>query len=104
MKVRRVNKRGDEWIAHLEPVVGCYIGATGPDPVEALHKASKLLDGALSQPAVQAALPPGTMAAVKLLRGATAALRRGNLDEYLTRIPQQAANTVVRTLRRVLPW
>jgi hypothetical protein len=104
MKVRRVRPRGDDWIAHLEPCPGVYVGATGETAEEALHHAAKLVHGALSNPAVQSVLPPGTMAAVALLRGATAAIRRGNLDEYLTTVPAHAARTVLKTLRKVLPW
>jgi hypothetical protein len=88
----------------MEPVDGTYIVCGGDSPEEALHQASKLLDGALANPLIASVLPPGTVAAVKLLRGATAALRRGNLDDYMAALPAAALKSVSRTLRKVLPW
>lgn len=104
MKIHRVRRRGDCYHAHVEPTDGFYVGATGDDAATALHQAVKVLDHALSNPVVAAALPPGTRVAIKALRGATAALKRGNLDEYLAKIPAQASRVVARTLRKVLPW
>ena len=104
MKVHRVRRHGAGYRAHLEPADGFYVGAAGDDAAAALHQASKVLDLALRNPVVRAALPPGTATAVAALRGATAALQRGNLDEYLARIPSKAAKVVTRTLRKVLPW
>ncbi len=104
MKVHRVRRHGNAYRAHLEPCDGFYVGATGDDAAQALHQASKVLDLALKNPVVRAALPPGTAAAVAALRGATAALQRGQLDEYLARAPAAAARVVSRTLRKVLPW
>jgi len=103
MKVR-TNRRGDAWCAHLEPMEGVYIGAAGPDAAAALHQAARLLDHALDRPEVQAVLPPGTVVAVKLLRGATSAIRKGQLPAYLSSLPSGAASVVSRTLRKVLPW
>lgn len=103
MKVR-TNKRGDAWCAHLEPIDGVYVGAAGPDAAAALHQAARLLDHALERPEVQSVLPPGTVVAVKLLRGATAAIRKGQLPSYLSSLPSGAASVVARTLRKVLPW
>lgn len=103
MKVR-TNKRGDAWCAHLEPIDGVYVGAAGPDAASALHQAARLLDHALERPEVQSVLPPGTLVAVKLLRGATAAIRKGRLPDYLSSLPSGAASVVTRTLRKVLPW
>jgi len=90
--------------AHIEPHPGTYVVAGGATAEEALHGAARLLDTALSNPVVAAALPPGTVAAVRLLRSATAAIRRGNLDDFLTHLAPAAVQSITRTLRRVLPW
>lgn len=103
MKINRRRVR-EGWRYHLEPVPGLYVGATSDDAATALHSAAKMLDQALANPAVQAVMPPGTLAAAKILRGAAAAVRRGNLDEYMQRLPTAAAHSAVRLIRKVLPW
>ena len=101
----KVNRRGDgRYSAHLEPVEGVYVGAIGADEAKALHQAARLLDRALDRPELQAVLPPGTIAAVKLLRGATAAIQRGELQHFLSDIAPKHARAVVNTLRKVLSW
>ena len=102
MKIR-TSPRGDGWCAHLEPLEGVYVGAAGPDAAAALHHAARLLDHALDRPELQAVMPPGTVAAVKLLRGATAALRRGSLPEFLDSVTPTQAKVVAKALRRALP-
>jgi hypothetical protein len=99
-----VKKRGGGYCAHLEPMDGVYIGAAGPTAATALHQASRLLSLAIDRPEVAAVLPPGTIAAVKILRGATAAIRRGQLTPYLRAMTPRRAREVARTLRRVLSW
>lgn len=100
----RVNRRGEAWCAHLEPLEGVYVGAVGADPSAALHQAARLLDRAIDRPELQSILPPGTIAAVKLLRGATAALQRGELRDFLENVAPKQARAVVKALRKVLPW
>lgn len=104
MKVRIKRYSDDAYGAHLEPLDGVYVGAAGPDAAAALHQAARLLDHALERPEVQAILPPGTVVAVKMLRGATAALRKGNLDHYLSQVRPAAARAIRKTLRKVLSW
>ena len=105
MRIHRVRRHSAGYYsAHVEPVDGFYVGATGDDAAAALHQAVKVLDTALKNPVVRAALPPGTAAAIAGIRGATAALMRGNLDEYLAAAPAAVAKVVTRTLRKVLPW
>ena len=90
--------------AQLEPLDGFVVGAAGEDAVAALHNASRLLDHVFEKPEVQALMPPGTVAAVRLLRGATAAIRKGELPKFLEAVPSRARRLVTRTLRKVLPW
>src|SRR5688572_21168294 len=100
----KVSRRRGGYEARMEPIDGTYVVCGGDDATSALHSAAKLLDGALNNPAVANILPPGTVAAVKLLRGATAAIRRGNLDDFMANVSKSAAKTVAKTLRKVLPW
>jgi len=103
MKINRRRVR-EGWRYHLEPAPGLYVGATSDDAATALHNAAKMLDQVMSNPAVQAVMPPGTLAAAKILRGAAAAVRRGNLDEYVTKLPSAVASTAVSLIKKVLPW
>jgi hypothetical protein len=100
----KTTRRGNGYEARIEPIDGTYVVCGGDDATSALHSAAKLLDGALNNPTVANILPPGTIAAVKLLRGATAAIRRGNLDDFMASVSKGAGRAVARTLRKVLPW
>lgn len=99
----RVKRHGDTYVARLR-TGGVELGAVGSDGASALHNAARLLDAALDRPEVKELLPPGTTVALRVLRGAAGAIRRGNLDEYLQRLPREAGKRVLRTLRKVLPW
>lgn len=103
MKIK-IDKRGHAYCAHLEPIEGVYVGAAGPDAAAALHQASRLLSHAIERPEVQAVLPPGTMTAVMLLRGATAAMRKGQVQDFLASVTPKQAKSVARALKRVLSW
>lgn len=104
-RIRRHRSGGHH--AHLEPMPGFYVGASGDSAEAALHSAAVALDHALSNPVVRAAMPPGTAATISLVRGAAAALRRGGLrglDAHLKRLPSKAAKHTLKVLRKVLPW
>lgn len=104
MRVHRVRRHRGHYQAHIEAAPGFYVGASGEDAAHALHQASKVLAIALKNPVVAAALPPGTPLAVAALRGAVAALRKGNLDDFMAAVPAKVGKVLSRTLRKVLPW
>jgi hypothetical protein len=84
--------------------MGMYVGATGDDAAEALHKASGLAHELARQlaahPELKALMPPQVQLALKAIKVAAWAARTGKLDEVARHLAPQAARVVARVLRR----
>lgn len=65
----KLERDGDGWKLELHLPGGLIAAGRGASKPEALHKAATFAKAALSSPAVQAALPPGTMPAVTVALG-----------------------------------